>query len=68
MDITEIGATAKEVRKKHKLTQSELSLSTGVGIRFISEFERGKATCHWGKVLRVLNSLGLDIALIARGK
>jgi transcriptional regulator with XRE-family HTH domain len=67
MNIKEIGEMAKEVRKKNKLTQAELSLVTGVGTRFISEFERGKATCHWGKVILVLNSLGLDISLSARG-
>ena len=47
-------------------TQRELALTSGTGIRFIVELEQGKATCQIGKVLAVLQTLGLRIDLSER--
>jgi hypothetical protein len=40
-----------------------LALTSGTGLRFIIEHEKGKKTCELGKALRVLHTLGIDITL-----
>lgn len=42
------------------LTQKDLAFTSGTGLRFIIELERGKPTCQLGKALTVLNTLGLQ--------
>lgn len=42
------------------LALKEACRLAGLGIRFLSEFERGKETAEIGKVLTVLDALGLD--------
>jgi len=61
MDSKELGLVIKNKRKSLGLTQTEVALSCGVGIRFISELENGKTTCQIGKALLVIESLGLKI-------
>lgn len=62
---TEIGQMVRTVRKKIGVTQAELALTSGTGLRFISDLENGKSTCQIGKVLTVLQTLGITIALAA---
>jgi transcriptional regulator with XRE-family HTH domain len=45
------------------LSQLDAAGLCGVGERFLSELERGKTTAELGKVLQVLNRLGLRIRL-----
>lgn len=61
----DIGEVVKSTRKHLGVTQKELALTSGTGLRFIIELERGKATCQLGKVLTVLNTLGVQTKLIA---
>lgn len=56
-----IGAEIKRVRKSQHVTQRELALTAGTGLRFIIELESGKPTCQLGKTLSVLNTLGIDL-------
>lgn len=60
-----IGDLVKQTRKNLKITQKDLALTSGTGLRFIIELEQGKATCQLGKVLTVLNTLGITIQLTA---
>lgn len=59
----EIGHTVKRERKALGLTQAELALTSGTGMRFISDLENGKSTCQVGKTLTVLKTLGLHLTL-----
>ena len=54
-------------RKSLGITLHRLSGLTGIGFRYLSELERGKETAEIGKALRVMRSLGLQIAVAARG-
>ncbi|PJD93966.1 MAG: transcriptional regulator [Legionella sp.] len=64
MQSTEqIGKTIRLVRKKLGVTQRDLALTAGTGLRFIIELEKGKATCQIGKVLQVLHVLGIQLQL-----
>lgn len=60
-----IGDLVKETRKKLGVTQEDLALTSGTGLRFIIELEKGKTTCQLGKVLTVLQTLGVRINLIS---
>jgi y4mF family transcriptional regulator len=58
-----IGQSVRESRKRLGVTQKDLALTSGTGLRFIIELEKGKETCQIGKVLTVLQTLGIKIAL-----
>ena len=49
---TIIAQYVKEMRKKYKLTQIDLSERAGVGLRFARELEQGKITLRLNKVNR----------------
>jgi len=66
MDSKQLGQLIKQQRKSIGLTQSEVALACGVGIRVISDLENGKPTCHIGKALLVLESIGLNVSLHAK--
>jgi y4mF family transcriptional regulator len=55
------GDLVKRRRKELRLTQGDLALVSGTGVRFISDLENGKATCALGKALDVLANLGVEI-------
>lgn len=55
-------------RKAQGLTLEQLSGLSGLGIRFLSELERGKATVELGKTLEVASLLGLDCFMIPRSR
>ncbi|MFI5378950.1 MAG: helix-turn-helix domain-containing protein [Tepidisphaerales bacterium] len=55
-------------RKQLKITQRELAMTCGTGLRFIVDLERGKPTCQIGKILDVLRSLGLVIETAPLGR
>jgi len=60
----QIGQLVKTARKTLGVTQKDLALTSGTGLRFIIELEQGKATCQIGKVLTVLHTLGITMQLI----
>lgn len=59
-----IGKFIRKIRKTHGLTQQDLALTCGTGLRFIIDLEKGKPSCQFAKVLIVLQTLGIDIQLI----
>jgi y4mF family transcriptional regulator len=58
-----LGAAIKTARKRLGLTQSELALAAGVGLRFMVELEGGKSTVRLEQVLRVIDALGGSLAI-----
>lgn len=60
---SEIGRIARATRKQLGATQADLALTSGTGLRFIVDLEKGKKTCHIGKVLTVLQTLGIEVSL-----
>jgi y4mF family transcriptional regulator len=57
----DLGRLAKKERKALGLTQAELALTSGTGMRFISDLENGKPTCQIGKTLIVVRTLGIRL-------
>ena len=61
--MKEIGSFVAATRKRQGATQLDLAQLSGVGRRFVVELEAGKESLHAGKVLRVLETLGIGLAL-----
>jgi len=59
----DIGRLVLETRKGLGVTQKALALTSGTGLRFIIELERGKETAEIGKVLTILQTLGIQLTL-----
>lgn len=64
-DTAQLGAAVRAARKQLKATQKELAMTSGTGLRFLIDLERGKPTCQIGKILQVLQALGLRVGLTA---
>ena len=63
VDSKTLGEAIRTARQRLKVTQKDLALAAGTGLRFIIELEQGKPTCQIGKVLAILQSLGLRLKL-----
>lgn len=59
----QLGAALRAARKQLGLTQPQLALAAGVGLRFIVELEAGKPTLRLENVLRVIDALGGELLL-----
>ncbi|MCW1750197.1 helix-turn-helix transcriptional regulator [Rhizobium sp. 1AS14I] len=57
----DLGHIVKKAREAQKLSQQEFADLAGVGRRFISELENGKATLEFQKVLKVAQAAGISI-------
>ncbi len=58
-----LGVTLQVARKRLGLTQADLALAAGVGVRFIVDLEGGKPTVRLEQVLRVIDALGGALVL-----
>lgn len=56
-----IGIAVRKKRKEDGLTLADAAALCGVGYRFLSDLENGKATAQIGKVPKVMAALGLDV-------
>ena len=63
----QIGEAVRQARRQLGVTQRGLALTSGTGLRFIIDLEKGKPTSQIGKVLTVLHTLGIKIELIVPG-
>jgi y4mF family transcriptional regulator len=59
--MTRLAQYIKSKRKEFGLTQVDLSLKSGVGLRFVREMEQGKKTLRLDKVNQVLALFGAEM-------
>lgn len=59
----QLGDALRAARKQFGLTQPQLALAAGVGLRFIVDLEAGKPTLRLENVLRVIDALGGELQL-----
>lgn len=64
----DMGAAIRAARKRAGLTLAECAGANGVGVRFLSELERGKETAALGLALRIATSLGLRLEAAEGGE
>jgi y4mF family transcriptional regulator len=67
-DSVELGAAIRKERTRLKVTQKELAMAAGTGLRFLSELERGKPTSRIEGVFKVLQALGMKLEVRMAGK
>jgi transcriptional regulator, y4mF family len=58
-----IRSFVKAKRKELKLTQEELALHAGVGLKFVRDLEQGKKTLRLDKVNDVLALFGKEVGV-----
>jgi len=58
----------KKKRKALNLTQEDLAIKAGVGLRVIREMEQGKPTLRMDKVNQVLMLFGAELGVISKAK
>lgn len=63
MTSDELGRIIRAARRAQGLRQDQLAGAAGVGVRFLSELERGKTTARLGKALAVLAALGCKVRI-----
>jgi HTH-type transcriptional regulator / antitoxin HipB len=59
----DLGKIIRDTRKKLGVTQKDLAMTSGTGLRFVIDLEKGKETCQIGKTLTILQTLGIKLAL-----
>ena len=63
MNMKELGEFIAAERRRQGVTQLQLSQAADVGRRFVVEAEAGKETVQAGKLLKLLDTLGISVAL-----
>lgn len=64
----ELGQLIRDNRTDQHFTLERVSGMTHIGMRFLSELERGKETAQLGKVLQIIHQLGLEVIIQPRGQ
>ncbi len=63
-NLTDLSIYVKAKRKQNNLTQPELALKAGVGLRFVRDLEQGKKTMRMDKVNDVLRLFGGELGVV----
>ena len=58
-----MGEAIRQQRRRLKVTQKDLAMASGSGLRFIVDLEKGKPTCQLGKALEIVRVLGLKLEI-----
>lgn len=66
LNTESIGKVIRERRKQLGYTQGFIAEFTGLSVSFISDVERGKSTAEIGKIIMLINTLGLDLIVESR--
>lgn len=56
--MSPLAVLVKQERKRSSMTQEELALTAGVGLRFVRDLEQGKVSLRLDKVDQVLQLFG----------
>lgn len=59
--MNNLSFTVKMLRKQYNLTQEELSLKSGVGLRFVRDLEQGKKALRLDKVNQLLEFFNYEM-------
>lgn len=68
MIMDSLPVTVKMQRKHYNLTQEELSLKSGVGLRFVRDLEQGKKSLRLDKVNQLLDFFNYEMMPISKTK
>lgn len=68
MIMDSLPVTVKMLRKQYNVTQEELSLKSGVGLRFVRDLEQGKKSLRLDKVNQLLDFFNYEMMPISKTK
>ncbi|MBQ0057138.1 MAG: helix-turn-helix transcriptional regulator [Bacteroidales bacterium] len=57
-----LSSTVKTLRKQYGMTQEDLCLKSGVGLRFVRDLEQGKQSLRLDKVNQLLDFFNYEMA------
>lgn len=60
--MTYLGETIRKKRKSLGLTQEDLALKSGIGLRLVREIEQGKTSMRMDKVNQILALFGMELS------
>ncbi len=60
-NMSQIGEMVRRERKAQRVNQIQLAQLANVGVRFVRDIEDGKESVHTGKLLQVLDTLGIAL-------
>lgn len=66
MNKLSLSATVKMLRKQYNITQEELSLKSGVGLRFVRDLEQGKKSLQLDKVNQLLDFFNYEMVAVSK--
>lgn len=66
VNSSEIGIAIRARRLKEHVTLEELAALTGIGINTLSRLERGVGNTQLKVLLKVLDTLGLEVSIAPR--
>ena len=64
--MNNLSTTVKMLRKQFNLTQEELSLKSGVGLRYVRDLEQGKETLRLDKVNQLLDFFNYEMVATSK--
>ena len=64
--MNNLSTTVKLLRKQYNLTQEELSLKSGVGLRFVRDLEQGKETLRLDKANQLLDFFNYEMVATSK--
>ncbi len=64
--MNNLSITVKMLRRQYNLTQEELSLKSGVGLRFVRDLEQGKETLRLDKVNLLLDFFNYEMVATSK--
>lgn len=64
--MNNLSTTVKMLRKQYNLTQEELSLKSGLGLRFVRDLEQSKETLRLDKVNQLLDFFNYEMVATSR--
>ena len=66
--MNNLSPIVKSLRKQYNITQEELSLKSGVGLRFVRDLEQGKVSLRLDKVNQLHNFFNYEVTATPKVK
>ena len=66
--MNNLSPIVKSLRKQYNITQEELALKSGVGLRVVRDLEQGKVSLRLDKVNQLLNFFNYEVTATPKVK
>ncbi len=66
--MNNLSVIVKQLRKQYNLTQENLALKSGVGLRFVRDLEQGKESLRLDKVNQLLDYFNYEMSATPKAR